>query len=295
MPDPQLRLFPEPRPFLERFGAEFFLRIPPTPGVYVMTGERERVLYIGKARNLRQRLASYKYLKPTRKNLRLACRVRAITWELCDDEAAATLRENQLLRLHKPVFNVVNTRSEHYPFLGIRFEPGAIHLRLTKSPEPLAGENIYGAFKGLPLVRQSLCSLARLLWMAEQQPRTPFDFPSRLISRDAIESWSHLCAAVDAWAQLLGAFLEGADDSLFERLTSAMPAGVSSFQRAFHARDLEALADFYLRGPRRNAELRKQFDLSARVIPQSELDDLLALRAKSHCAGASGGLRKSCD
>ena len=53
-----MRLFPAPKPLVERLGVEFFRRVPTAPGVYLMAGERERLLYVGKAQNLRQRLNS---------------------------------------------------------------------------------------------------------------------------------------------------------------------------------------------------------------------------------------------
>ena len=60
----QLWLFPPPRPLVERFGEEFFRALPTTPGVYLMCGEAEGVLHVGKALNLRKRLSSYRVAKP---------------------------------------------------------------------------------------------------------------------------------------------------------------------------------------------------------------------------------------
>jgi hypothetical protein len=60
----QLRLFPAAKPLFERFGSDFFKRVPRRPGVYLMSGEQHRLLYIGKASNLRQRLNSCKNAQP---------------------------------------------------------------------------------------------------------------------------------------------------------------------------------------------------------------------------------------
>ena len=50
----QLWLFPPPKPLVERLGEEFFRTLPTGPGVYFMCGSTEGVLYVGKARNLRE-------------------------------------------------------------------------------------------------------------------------------------------------------------------------------------------------------------------------------------------------
>ncbi|PYK31759.1 MAG: hypothetical protein DME57_02510, partial [Verrucomicrobia bacterium] len=74
MPERQLRLFEHPRPLLTRLGADFFKSVPPCPGVYLMSNDADRLLYVGQSSNLRVRLGSYKNANPhhvSRKTLRL--------------------------------------------------------------------------------------------------------------------------------------------------------------------------------------------------------------------------------
>src|SRR4051794_37139240 len=106
-------LIPYGNPLLQRKGPEFFAGIPRTPGVYLMLGVEGSILYVGKAKDLRARLNSYKRAKPdqvSRKVIRMLNLVRDIRWEECPTEVAALLRENHLLRELCPPFNVVNTR-----------------------------------------------------------------------------------------------------------------------------------------------------------------------------------------
>src|SRR5260221_1488827 len=163
----QLRLFPAPKPLVERFGAGFFKRVPREPGVYLMSGEAERLLYVGKANNLRQRLGSYKNAQPervSRKTIRLVHQVRTITWEVHSSPETALLRENELLRLHKPKFNVMNTRPEHYVFFGLSATARhGISFRLTKTAKAEPGEQLFGAFKALFRVRLACAALARFV------------------------------------------------------------------------------------------------------------------------------------
>lgn len=277
MAEAQLRLFPEPRPLLERFGADFFRAAPARPGVYLMTGERDRVLYIGKARNLRQRLSSYKYPRSARKLMRLACRVRSITWELCDDALAASMRENELLRLHKPLFNVLNTRAEHYPFVGLRAIEDQLILRLTKCAKPLPGEQLFGAFKGLPLARCAFGGLARLLWRVEHPGVSLLELPLMLLSSKTPEMWKVQGRAAEMRGSMLE-FLSGRSDALLAQIEARLAGRGSHFEEAFHMRDMALLSEFFARGPQRNAHLRQIFCLPGARIAQSELDDLLALR-----------------
>jgi len=274
MTDSQLEFFPRPRPLLEPFGAEFFRAIPRRAGVYVMTGENGRILYIGKASDLRERLCSYKYVRPAGKTWRLACRVRAITWELSDDPGAASLRENELLRLHKPFFNVMNTRAEHYPFIGARVAGGALELRITKLPQPRRGEQLFGAFKGLSLVRGAFAALMRLVWAVDHQVASPFEFPSALLG-ERLEEWTISRRGI---MTALEDFLNGRNDELLDATLQQLPKQISRFQQALHDHDAELTREFFLRGPKRNAELRAAFELRDALVPQHELDDLLVLR-----------------
>lgn len=104
----QLWLFPPPAPLVERLGREFFRTLPSGPGVYYMCGEGEGVLYVGKARNLRKRLCSYRVANPerfSRRMIRLLHRVRRIEWDECPTEEAAQHREELLICVLMPKFN----------------------------------------------------------------------------------------------------------------------------------------------------------------------------------------------
>lgn len=104
----QLWLFPPPKPLVERLGAEFFRALPTGPGVYFMCGNNEGVLYVGKARNLRKRLSSYRVANPERlprRLIRLLHRVTRIEYDECHTEDAARHREELLICVLNPRFN----------------------------------------------------------------------------------------------------------------------------------------------------------------------------------------------
>ena len=109
MKSDQLWLFPHPKPLVERFGEEFFRGLPKAPGVYLFCGPSEGVLYVGKAKNLRKRVGSYRVANPERlpwRIIRLLNRVTRIEWDECATEAVARFREEALIAALQPKFNV---------------------------------------------------------------------------------------------------------------------------------------------------------------------------------------------
>jgi excinuclease UvrABC nuclease subunit len=104
----QMWLFPPPRPLVDRLGAAFFRTLPRRPGVYLMCGPGEGVLYVGKAKDLRRRLACYRVANPERfprRIIRLLHQVTRIEWDVCATEEAAVDRERALIVLLMPRFN----------------------------------------------------------------------------------------------------------------------------------------------------------------------------------------------
>ncbi|HRZ35128.1 MAG TPA: nucleotide excision repair endonuclease [Candidatus Paceibacterota bacterium] len=135
----QLRFWPDPRPAVDRLGEAFFRELPERPGVYLMYGAGDTVLYVGKARNLRHRLSSYRVANPDRlprRLLRLLHRIERIDWETCEDETAALQREAALLLSLKPRFNRAGVWPKPRRFVTWRVRPDGLELALTEHPEP---------------------------------------------------------------------------------------------------------------------------------------------------------------
>lgn len=161
----QQRFWPDPRPLVERLGAEFFRRLPDRPGVYLMHGPADVVLYVGKAKNLKHRLGSYRVANPDRmrrRHLRLLRQVERIELEECADEAAALAREAELLLALKPKFNRAGIWAGPARFLVWRAREQSLDLAISKVPPP--GWEAFGPCgSGVIHLR---ASLVRLLWLA---------------------------------------------------------------------------------------------------------------------------------
>lgn len=159
---PQLLLFPDPRPLVEKLGADFFRTLPETAGVYLMKDGSDTVLYIGKAKNLRKRLGSYRVANPdrmARRHLRLLRAVTRIELRDCRDEESARAKESELLRMHRPRFNRAGTWPATQRFVLCR-EAGE-HLQLAVAEKVEAGWD-FGEFGSRTRYLREV--LVRLLW-----------------------------------------------------------------------------------------------------------------------------------
>lgn len=95
--------------------------IPESPGVYLFKGIKERILYIGKAKNLKNRIRSY-IVSPTsldKRKSKMMEAVRNLQWIITDSELEALILESNLIKQHKPRFNVILRDDKSYPFLKI--------------------------------------------------------------------------------------------------------------------------------------------------------------------------------
>jgi len=95
--------------------------IPSKPGVYLFKNEKERVLYVGKAKNLRSRIRSY-FQKSSHLDARKATmitNVKDFSYLVTDNELEALALEANLIKQYKPKFNVILRDDKNYPYLKV--------------------------------------------------------------------------------------------------------------------------------------------------------------------------------
>jgi hypothetical protein len=275
----QADLIPFVNPLRERFTREFMRTIPKTPGVYTFYGEGRRLLYVGKAKELRTRLLSYRRAKPansSRKILRLVHEIRSVEWEECADERGALLLENSRLRTLVPPYNDANTKPRSYHYLGLRVIalPSGTEIRLRLTGKRVRrGERLFGAFKGRGRLQVAYGALLRALWTAAAGRGV--DFPRRL---STLRLPHELRFEVGpGWAELVSAFLAGESPAFLDAWESAIAAlgEVSPFHAAWVARDRETLTSFYERSLARVRAMAIAQGLRRRWIEQDEVDDFI--------------------
>ncbi|MGC8866865.1 MAG: GIY-YIG nuclease family protein [Elusimicrobiales bacterium] len=99
-------------------------RIPHLPGVYIIKDRFSKIIYIGKAKDLRKRIRTY-FLKNADGNLKvrnIKLFAFKIDFIICDSEREALIIERRLISLYKPIFNVMWKDSKSYPYVVITHE-----------------------------------------------------------------------------------------------------------------------------------------------------------------------------
>jgi excinuclease ABC subunit C len=219
---------------------------PRTPGVYGMIDGRGRLIYVGKAKNLRVRLLSY-FRANSRdpKAGKIIQHTRVLLWEQAGDEFAALLRELELIQTHRPRFNVLGVpglQRHHYLCIG---KAPAPHVYVTNAPTgkelgvygPLvARTNSEDAARRLnDWFRLRDCPQTVTLSFADQPELFPESRSPKCL-RFELGTCRGPCVAAcsrteyTAGVRAAKAFLDGRDRTILARLKESMEQSAESFQ-----------------------------------------------------------------
>lgn len=135
--------------------------IPQKPGCYMYLDDEGNIIYVGKAKNLRKRVSSYfnktQHDPKTRVMLK---KVRNIRYLVVESEEEAFLLENNLIKEHKPRYNVMLKDDKTYPWIVVRKEPfPRIYLTRTKNND---GSHYYGPYTSVGNAKKLLRMLTTI-------------------------------------------------------------------------------------------------------------------------------------
>ncbi|MEK6527674.1 MAG: excinuclease ABC subunit UvrC [Nitrospirota bacterium] len=93
--------------------------VPSSPGIYIMKGTKEKVIYVGKAKNLRNRLRSYfvKSASPDARKLKMIKEIRDFEYIVTQNELEALVLEANFIKRSKPRYNIILRDDKNYPYL----------------------------------------------------------------------------------------------------------------------------------------------------------------------------------
>ena len=136
--------------------------LPVRPGVYRMQDARGDVLYVGKAKALKNRVANYTQVSRLTKRLqRMVGQTRSMTVVTTNSEAEALLLEAQLIKRYRPPYNVLLRDDKSFPFILIRGDHAYPRVQLHRGARRAKGD-YYGPFAGAGQVRKTLNALQKL-------------------------------------------------------------------------------------------------------------------------------------
>ncbi|MCU0443363.1 MAG: excinuclease ABC subunit UvrC [Microscillaceae bacterium] len=128
---------------------EVALKLPHDPGVYKFFDKENTLLYVGKAKNLKNRVSSYfnQSANHSRKTMRLVAQIDHIEFTVVNTEYDALLLENSLIKNHQPKYNILLKDDKTYPYICVTNEPFA-RVLVTRRLDRSQG-TFYGPFTNI--------------------------------------------------------------------------------------------------------------------------------------------------
>ncbi|MBR6379930.1 MAG: excinuclease ABC subunit UvrC [Fibrobacter sp.] len=221
--------------------------LPALPGVYIMKNAQGKIIYIGKAKVLKNRVRSYfdgsDHTGHRAATLMLPY-IRDIEWIITESEEEALILEANLIRKHTPKYNVLLKDDKHFPYLAFSVKEPFPRLFLTRSVHK-DDNQYYGPFMGSRMIDQLTDLSARLFHIRECKLKLPLAKPQRPCLNYHIGRCDAPCAGLiseEAYhekveqARLL---LEGKRDDLLERWQQEMEEASKNldFETASKRRD----------------------------------------------------------
>ena len=237
-------------------------QFPATPGVYLMKDEQGRVIYVGKAKHLRNRAAHY-FTKAAIEEARTADLVKVIAdidFIPAESEVDALLMEARLVKDIQPRFNVELKDNKTFPYLQIRIREEYPRVEFTRTPRS-RGVRLYGPFTSAKSLRSAIQVLHRIfqfrtcgLDIKQDNPQWRWFRPCILHSiRQCTAPCNFRVTREEYRKQIrrLCMVLEGHKDKLLKELeqTMADASATLEFEKAARIRDeIAALRSLGLRG-----------------------------------------------
>jgi excinuclease ABC subunit C len=142
---------------------EVLKTLPRRPGVYRMLDARGDVLYVGKARALRNRVVNYTHVAKLPKRLqRMVSQTRSMTIVTTRTEAEALLLEAQLIKRFRPPYNVLLRDDKSFPFIILREDHDFPRIQKHRGARRIKKAHYYGPFASAGSVTRTLNALQKL-------------------------------------------------------------------------------------------------------------------------------------
>ncbi len=222
----------------------FLKNLTTRPGVYRMYDDAGDILYVGKAKNLKNRVSSYfRQTALEIKTMALVARIADVEYTITSSETEALLLEQSLIKELKPPYNIDFRDDKSYPYIFLSSEDKYPRLAFHRGAQKKAGR-YFGPFPSAYSVRDSL-NILQKVFRVRQCEDTFFKNRSRPCLQYQIKRCSGPCCelvSVDAYqddVQHAIMFLEGKSRDVLEDYANKMEAasGALEFEKAAQYRD----------------------------------------------------------
>ena len=232
-----------PEPSCTEFdGKAFASRLPTRPGVYLMRDIESTVLYVGKARNLRKRVASYFDARPkVERIMRMVARVSNVEVSLTRTEGEALLLENEWIKSLKPRYNILLRDDKSYPWIAMSTQHEFPQIAFHRGGRDKK-KSYFGPYPSAGSVRESI-NLIQKLFRLRNCEDSYFAHRNRPCLQHQIKRCTAPCVGLvsreDYAAQVddTTLFLQGKNQKVMTRLIARM-------ERAAKAQAYESAAMF---------------------------------------------------
>lgn len=229
----------------DKFDETSFLRsLTGRPGVYRMLNAKHKVIYVGKARDLKKRVSSYfRRRHDSPKTAAMMKLVANVEVTVTNTEAEALLLEYNLIKQHKPRFNIILRDDKSYPYIYVSTRHRYPRLQFHRGPRKGSGR-YFGPYPSSGAVRQTLNELQKLFLVRQCQ-----DSFFRNRSRPCLQYQIRRCTAPcvgliseDQYARDVEAaveFLDGKNQKVIDSFVQRMEAASANqqYEQAARLRD----------------------------------------------------------
>jgi len=221
-------------------------RLPVTPGVYLMKGIDETIIYVGKANSLKKRVTSYFTKKDhDPKTSILVKNIEDIEYIVTESEIEALILESNLIKKHKPKFNVRLKDDKRYPYIAVTLNEEYPRIIYTRSINRSA-DKYFGPYTDAKAARNSAVMINNLFKLRTCKKTLPLKNNERPCINFQIHKCSGVCQNIiskDEYRSLIDVavnFLEGNIDPVINNLNKKMKdySENMNFEKAADIRNL---------------------------------------------------------
>lgn len=169
------------------------LTLPKEPGVYIMKNKQDQVIYVGKAKVLKNRVSQYfqNEAKHTPKTRKMVENIYNFDIIVCSSEFEALVLENQMIKKYQPKYNILLKDDKGYPFLRIPTDEPYPTFQVVGKPKADAARYL-GPYAGRGAAMQAIDTVNRALGLRDCHRSLPRDIGKR---RPCLNAQMGLCCA----------------------------------------------------------------------------------------------------